>query len=103
MVAGFCKQQLWPLFHYLLPLSPTSTGRFNPELWQAYVKANKVSTPCLLRSQGEPGHALQRGWLSSLQPGRKLVLPNLRYTPAHTFKHCYILAEGSVPWLAGPS
>ncbi|CAL5223978.1 g6589 [Coccomyxa viridis] len=39
---GFCKQQLWPLFHYLLPLSPNSTGRFNPELWQAYVKANKA-------------------------------------------------------------
>jgi hypothetical protein len=42
--AGFCKQQLWPLFHYLLPLSPNSTGRFNPELWQAYVKANKASS-----------------------------------------------------------
>ena len=40
--AGFCKQQLWPLFHYLLPLSPTSTCRFDPDLWQAYVKANKV-------------------------------------------------------------
>ena len=45
IVAGFCKQQLWPLFHYLLPLSPNSTGRFNPELWQAYVKANKVRLP----------------------------------------------------------
>ena len=41
-MSGFCKQQLWPLLHYLLPLSPSSTGRFNPELWQAYVKANKV-------------------------------------------------------------
>ena len=40
--AGFCKQQLWPLFHYILPVSPSSTGRFNSELWQAYVKANKV-------------------------------------------------------------
>ena len=40
--AGFCKQQLWPLFHYLLPLSPGSNGRFDPDLWQAYVKANKV-------------------------------------------------------------
>ena len=40
--AGFCKQQLWPLFHYLLPLSPESNSRFNPDLWQAYVKANKV-------------------------------------------------------------
>jgi hypothetical protein len=43
-VAGFCKQQLWPLFHYVLPMSPSSAGRFNSELWQAYVKANKVST-----------------------------------------------------------
>ena len=41
--AGFCKQQLWPLFHYILPVSPSSTGRFDSELWQAYVKANKVS------------------------------------------------------------
>jgi trehalose 6-phosphate synthase/phosphatase len=40
--AGFCKQQLWPLFHYVLPMAPSSAGRFNSELWQAYVKANKV-------------------------------------------------------------
>ncbi len=39
---GFCKQQLWPLFHYILPMSPSSAGRYNAELWQAYVKANKV-------------------------------------------------------------
>ena len=43
--AGFCKQQLWPLFHYLIPLSPTSAERFDPILWQAYVKANKVHMP----------------------------------------------------------
>jgi hypothetical protein len=40
--AGFCKQQLWPLFHYILPMTPSSSGRFDSELWQAYVKANKV-------------------------------------------------------------
>lgn len=39
---GFCKQQLWPLFHYILPVSPSSSGRFDSDLWQAYVKANKV-------------------------------------------------------------
>ena len=50
LVAGFCKQQLWPLFHYLLPLSPNSMGRFNPELWQAYVKAYKASG-CSLHSR----------------------------------------------------
>lgn len=41
---GFCKQQLWPLFHYILPMSPSSAGRYNAELWQAYVKANKAFT-----------------------------------------------------------
>lgn len=42
LIAGFCKQQLWPLFHYSLPFSPSSLGRYDSELWQAYVKANKV-------------------------------------------------------------
>lgn len=39
---GFCKQQLWPLFHYMLPLSPDLGGRFNRSLWQAYVSVNKI-------------------------------------------------------------
>ncbi|XP_020584503.1 alpha,alpha-trehalose-phosphate synthase [UDP-forming] 6-like [Phalaenopsis equestris] len=39
---GFCKQHLWPLFHYMLPLSAELGGRFNRSLWQAYVSANKV-------------------------------------------------------------
>ncbi|XP_057482200.1 alpha,alpha-trehalose-phosphate synthase [UDP-forming] 6-like isoform X2 [Actinidia eriantha] len=39
---GFCKQQLWPLFHYMLPLSPDFGGRFNRSLWQAYVSVNKI-------------------------------------------------------------
>lgn len=38
----FCKQQLWPLFHYMLPLSPDLGGRFNRLLWQAYVSVNKI-------------------------------------------------------------
>ncbi|KAA8526744.1 hypothetical protein F0562_009028 [Nyssa sinensis] len=29
---GFCKQQLWPLFHYMLPLSLDLGGRFNHSL-----------------------------------------------------------------------
>jgi trehalose 6-phosphate synthase/phosphatase len=37
----FCKQTLWPLMHYLLPLSPTSLGRFDRSLWGAYLTANK--------------------------------------------------------------
>lgn len=39
---GFCKQQLWPLFHYMLPLSPDLGGRFNRFSWQAYVSVNKI-------------------------------------------------------------
>ncbi|CAI9779140.1 unnamed protein product [Fraxinus pennsylvanica] len=39
---GFCKQYLWPLFHYMLPLSPDLGGRFNRSLWQAYVSVNKI-------------------------------------------------------------
>ncbi|XP_058067855.1 probable alpha,alpha-trehalose-phosphate synthase [UDP-forming] 9 [Magnolia sinica] len=40
---GFCKHHLWPLFHYMLPLSPSRGGaRFDRSLWQAYVSANKI-------------------------------------------------------------
>lgn len=39
---GFCKQQLWPLLHYLIPLNPSGVNRFDPELWSAYVRANMV-------------------------------------------------------------
>lgn len=39
--SGFCKQILWPLMHYLLPMSVTSSGRFDKTLWQAYLAANK--------------------------------------------------------------
>ncbi|XP_058201755.1 probable alpha,alpha-trehalose-phosphate synthase [UDP-forming] 11 [Rhododendron vialii] len=37
---GFCKHYLWPLFHYMLPLTPGH--RFDRVLWQAYVSANKI-------------------------------------------------------------
>lgn len=39
---GFCKQQLWPLFHYMLPMCPDHGDRFDRKLWQAYVSANKI-------------------------------------------------------------
>lgn len=39
---GFCKQHLWPLFHYMLPISPNHGARFDRALWQAYVSANKI-------------------------------------------------------------
>ncbi|CAL9748196.1 unnamed protein product [Musa acuminata subsp. burmannicoides] len=40
----FCKHYLWPLLHYLLPLSPSSTGglAFDRTLWLSYLSANKL-------------------------------------------------------------
>ena len=58
--AGFCKQQLWPLFHYILPLSPYSLGRFDAELWQAYVKANKWCVRTGMGLAAACGHHLQQ-------------------------------------------
>ncbi|RAL53256.1 unnamed protein product [Cuscuta campestris] len=39
---GFCKQQLWPLIHYMLPMCPDHADRFDRHLWQAYVSANRL-------------------------------------------------------------
>ncbi|KAJ0244944.1 hypothetical protein HA466_0184570 [Hirschfeldia incana] len=42
---GFCKRQLWPLFHYMLPFSPPDQDggkRFDRSTWEAYVAANKL-------------------------------------------------------------
>ncbi|XP_078443151.1 putative alpha,alpha-trehalose-phosphate synthase [UDP-forming] 8 [Wolffia australiana] len=38
---GFCKHYLWPLFHYMLPVSPSGL-RFDRSLWLAYVSANRA-------------------------------------------------------------
>ncbi|KMZ76201.1 Trehalose-6-Phosphate Synthase [Zostera marina] len=39
---GFCKKLLWPLFHYMLPLTKDHGGRFDRSLWEAYVAVNKI-------------------------------------------------------------
>ncbi|KAL4339454.1 hypothetical protein GQ457_08G035630 [Hibiscus cannabinus] len=39
---GFCKQYLWSLFHYMLPMFPDYGNRFDRFLWQAYLSANKI-------------------------------------------------------------
>ncbi|KAF7806595.1 putative alpha,alpha-trehalose-phosphate synthase [UDP-forming] 11 [Senna tora] len=39
---GFCKHYLWPLFHYMLPMSSAQNARFDRSQWQAYVSANRV-------------------------------------------------------------
>ncbi|KAL1812751.1 hypothetical protein DCAR_0625002 [Daucus carota subsp. sativus] len=38
----FCKRQLWPLFHYMLPFSADHGSRFDRSMWEAYVSANKL-------------------------------------------------------------
>ncbi|GAA0140641.1 hypothetical protein LIER_01950 [Lithospermum erythrorhizon] len=39
---GFCKKQLWPLLHYMMPFSADHGGRFERSTWEAYVAANKL-------------------------------------------------------------
>ncbi|KAK8972137.1 hypothetical protein V6N11_000603 [Hibiscus sabdariffa] len=53
---GFCKQYLWSLFHYMLPMFPDYGNRFDRFLWQAYLSANKIFADKimeLLRQQPE--------------------------------------------------
>ncbi|KAK2985276.1 hypothetical protein RJ640_009789 [Escallonia rubra] len=39
---GFCKHYLWPLFHYMLPVTGSHGARFDRTTWRAYVSANKI-------------------------------------------------------------
>ncbi|KAK9076797.1 hypothetical protein SSX86_005131 [Deinandra increscens subsp. villosa] len=39
---GVCKHFLWPLFHYMLPVTRTQGVRFDRVAWKAYVSANKI-------------------------------------------------------------
>ncbi|KAK7388450.1 hypothetical protein VNO78_23266 [Psophocarpus tetragonolobus] len=39
---GFCKHYLWPLFHYMLPMSSSQGARFDRDQWKAYVLANRI-------------------------------------------------------------
>ncbi|KAL2937451.1 putative alpha alpha-trehalose-phosphate synthase [UDP-forming] 7 [Bienertia sinuspersici] len=39
---GFCKQHLWPLFHYMLPFASGHGGRFDRSLWEDYVSVNRL-------------------------------------------------------------
>ncbi|KAL0337797.1 UNVERIFIED_CONTAM: putative alpha,alpha-trehalose-phosphate synthase [UDP-forming] 11 [Sesamum calycinum] len=47
---GFCKHYLWALFHYMLPLTPNHGVRFDKDMWQAYVSANKVFADKVMES-----------------------------------------------------
>ncbi|KAJ4754323.1 trehalose phosphate synthase [Rhynchospora pubera] len=39
---GFCKHYLWPLLHYLLPLTPSFGLPFDRSLYRSYLSANKL-------------------------------------------------------------
>ncbi|EPS67412.1 trehalose-6-phosphate synthase, partial [Genlisea aurea] len=39
---GFCKRYLWPVLHYLLPMTAAYGGRFDKEAWNSYVSANQI-------------------------------------------------------------
>lgn len=39
---GFCKHYLWPLLHYLLPLTSSSGLPFDRSLYRSYLSANKL-------------------------------------------------------------
>lgn len=69
----FCKQQLWPILHYLVPLSPASLGRFDPALWSAYVRANMAFANKLVEvgaaaSSGRRKARVPAGALSATRP-----------------------------------
>jgi hypothetical protein len=42
---GMCKQIMWPMFHYVLPMSPTSNARFDPNLWQVRISDSQFALP----------------------------------------------------------
>ncbi|KAF2575070.1 hypothetical protein F2Q70_00000981 [Brassica cretica] len=39
---GFCKHYLWPIFHYLLPMTQAQGSLFDRSHWKAYTKVNKI-------------------------------------------------------------
>ncbi|KAK4257097.1 hypothetical protein QN277_006730 [Acacia crassicarpa] len=41
---GFCKQYLWPLIHYMMPMNSAYGNHFDEQLWRAYVSVNAKYT-----------------------------------------------------------
>ncbi|EOA29862.1 hypothetical protein CARUB_v10012956mg [Capsella rubella] len=39
---GFCKHYLWPIFHYLLPMTQAQGSLFDRSNWRAYTTVNKI-------------------------------------------------------------
>lgn len=99
--AEFCKQQLWPILHYLIPLSPNSLGRFDPNLWSAYVRANMAFANKLVEvraavqlhvphCRSTAAGTAQTTWYSCGGPPSPLPHPATRLLPPdHTHTHTY--------------
>ncbi|CAN8270906.1 unnamed protein product [Cochlearia groenlandica] len=46
---GFCKHYLWPIFHYLLPITQSQgSSLFSRSNWRAYTKVNKLFSDKIL-------------------------------------------------------
>ena len=82
----FCKQQLWPMMHYLMPLNPNSTGRFDPGLWSAYVRANMAFCSKLVEILGSLEDDFV--WIHDYH---LLVLPSLLRKRFHRLKCGFFL------------
>ncbi|KAG7667504.1 hypothetical protein KSW81_001205 [Nannochloris sp. 'desiccata'] len=82
----FCKQQLWPMMHYLIPLNPNSTGRFDPGLWSAYVRANMAFCSKLVEVLGSLEDDFV--WIHDYH---LLVLPSLLRKRFHRIKCGFFL------------
>ncbi|XP_028778350.1 probable alpha,alpha-trehalose-phosphate synthase [UDP-forming] 9 [Neltuma alba] len=52
---GFCKQYLWPLFHYMMPMNPAYGSHFDALLWRAYVAVNVKFTDKVIEVINNPG------------------------------------------------
>ncbi|GAB4813526.1 hypothetical protein N2152v2_000572 [Parachlorella kessleri] len=87
----FCKQQLWPILHYLTPLSPNSLGRFDPDLWSSYVRANKVFASRMVEVLG----SLEDDYVW-IHDYHLLVLPSLLRKRFHRIK-CGIFLHSPFP------
>ncbi|PSC69557.1 trehalose phosphate synthase [Micractinium conductrix] len=87
----FCKQQLWPILHYLIPLNPTSLGRFDPNLWSAYVRANMAFANKLVEVLG----SLEEDFVW-IHDYHLLVLPSLLRKRFHRIK-CGVFLHSPFP------
>ncbi|KAJ4842047.1 putative alpha,alpha-trehalose-phosphate synthase [UDP-forming] 11 [Turnera subulata] len=51
---GFCKHYLWPLLHYMLPLTASHGAGFDRAQWRAYLSANKKFSEKVVEALDNP-------------------------------------------------